>query len=300
MSALNPLISENVSITLLPKRKKQRVWEVDFLRGICVILMILDHLAMLVGGWFGSSWYGPGFAYRGVGDSFTLFCNHWINCAERDIIHPIVLFVFFSISGISCTFSKSNLKRGLQLLVVAIIYSIGSYIAQECIGMYGVFVSFGVLQFLAVCILLYALINMLGKNRALFDIGASIVLIVLTLCLYFCYTPPATTPKFFAFIFPPKDFYGNPSLFYSQMEVSPGDLFTMIPYTAFYFAGVLMGRIFYSVKLSYLPSLDRAWHKPVTFIGKHALIIYALHVVVMAGILALVTYLFITPGSWGI
>ncbi len=300
MAVSNPFISENVSITLIEKRKKARVWEIDFIRGICVLLMILDHLAMLIGGWFGNAWYGRNFAYYGIGDSFTLFCAHWINSPERAIIHPIVLFIFFSISGISCTFSRSNFKRGLQLLGVAVIYSIGSYIAQECIGLHGVLVTFGVLQFLAVSILLYATINFLGKDSAIFDICASIVLIVLTLCLYFCYTPPKTTPKFFSFIFPSHDLQGNPiDTFYMQYEVSPGDMFPMIPYTAFYFAGVIIGRIFYSVRTSYLPRLDRAWHKPVTFVGRHALVVYALHVVIMAGILALITYAFITPGQLG-
>lgn len=56
----------------------------------------------------------------------------------------------------------------------------------------------------------------------------------------------------FAIIFPPRDFYGNPSLFYTQSEFSPGDLFTMIPYTAFYFAGVLIGELFYYERMSLL------------------------------------------------
>lgn len=45
----NPLISEDVRITLAPRRKRNRIWEIDFLRGVCVILMILDHLAILLG-----------------------------------------------------------------------------------------------------------------------------------------------------------------------------------------------------------------------------------------------------------
>ena len=44
----NPLISEDVRITLAPRRKRNRIWEIDFLRGVCVILMILDHLAGVV------------------------------------------------------------------------------------------------------------------------------------------------------------------------------------------------------------------------------------------------------------
>ncbi len=343
----NPLISEDVRITLAPRRKRNRIWEIDFLRGVCVILMILDHLAILLGSYFGNQWYGFGFAQRGVGDSFTTFCYNWINGSAsgvRDIIHPIVLFVFFSISGISCTFSRNNAKRGFQLLAVALIYTLGSYIAQNQMGISGVFVAFGVLDFLAVSMLLYALISFLTRDNRLAMIIASIVLIVLTLCLYFCYTPPATTPKIFAIIFPPHDFWGNPSLFYSQYEFSPGDLFTMIPYTAFYFAGVLVGELFYYERLSLVrfdltkalykktcdalyanveaekkslrdfsidtlkfmlgagkvtTAIAKAIEKAVCFFGKHALIVYVVHVVMLAAILSLISGLFITPGNFG-
>jgi len=343
----NPLVSDDVQITLVPKRKRNRIWEIDFLRGICVLLMILDHLAILLGSYFGVQWYGYGFVRRGVGDAFTTFCYNWVSGSAsgvRDIIHPIVLFVFFSISGISCTFSRNNAKRGAQLLVVALIYTLGSYIAQYQMGIDGVFVAFGVLDFLAFSMLLYALISFVVRDNRWSMVGASVALIIVTLCLYFCYTPPATTPKIFAIVFPPHDFWGNPSLFYSHAEFSPGDLFTLIPYTAFYFAGVLIGELFYYERMSLfqfaltkyvfqktcdalnvgaqsekkslrdfsnftltalvgtqkvVKTAATGVQKGVCFVGRHALIIYVIHVVLLAGLLSLITGLFITPGNFG-
>ena len=344
----NPLIAEDAQITLAPRHKRNRIWEIDFLRGVCVLLMILDHLAILLGSYFGPQWYGYGFVRRGVGDAFTTFCYNWVNGSAsdvRDVIHPIVLFVFFSISGISCTFSRNNAKRGFQLLIVALIYTLGSYIAQEYMGISGVFVAFGVLDFIAVSMLIYALVSFLTRDNRWAMVGASVVLITVTLCLYFCYTPPATTPKIFAIVFPPHDFWGNPSLFYSHAEFSPGDLFTLIPYTAFYFAGVLIGELFYYERLSlvrfeltkalYKKACDalyanveaekeslrnfctntltfllgagkvstivaKAIEKAVCFFGKHALIVYVVHVVLLAALLSLISGLFITPGNFGI
>ena len=73
---------------------------------------------------------------------------------EYSVNLMIVLFVFFSISGISCTFSRNNAKRGFILGAIALLYTLGSYVAQEYIGISGVFVAFGVLDFLAVSMLL--------------------------------------------------------------------------------------------------------------------------------------------------
>lgn len=336
----DPLIADDAQITLIPRRKRQRVWEIDFLRGVCVILMILDHLTILISEVFGQHWYG-GF---NRGDAFTKFCYHWFNGTTRDVIHPIVLFVFFSISGISCTFSRNNAKRGLILGGIALLYTLGSYVAQNVIGIPGTFVAFGVLDFLAVSMLLYAFVSFITRDNRWGIAGVSAVLITVTLVLYFCYTPPATTPKFFAWIFPPHDFHGNSSLFYNAYEFSPGDLFTMIPYTAFYFTGALIGELFYYERLSLVRfeltkylfkktcdavyvnvqsekkalrnvsiftlrallgtqkvvcAVAKGTQKSVCFVGKHALLVYVTHVVLLAGLLSLITGLFITPGDFG-
>lgn len=293
-----PSIPYQTQIRYLPLRKN-RIWEIDFVRGICVLLMILDHLSILIADYFARSWYGSSFTEGKSGDAFSLFCLAWNSGDARPIIHNIVLFFFFAVSGISCTFSRSNLKRGAQLAIIAILYSFGSLFADKVIGVGNVTTVFGVLDFLAVCMLLYALIAFCCKNDPWQIAVVATGIIGITLILYFCFTPPADTPKFFGIVFPPRDFYGRPSLFYRQTDISPGDLFTLIPYAAYYFAGVLLAPILYGERRSLLRVLDGKWNKPICFVGKHALIIYVLHVALMAGILALISGIFITPGEFG-
>lgn len=292
-------IPYNVQRRYLPG-KPERIWELDFLRGICVILMILDHMAMLVD-YFGYSWYDTLNWYAaGMGNGFVRLCHWWTYNDNWRLVHNIVLFVFFSISGISCTFSRSNLHRGAQLGLIAELYSLATLFAEYVIGLSGQRVLFGVLNFLAAVMLIYAALEWLcrGDSRSISVCCAG--LIGITLILYFCYTPPATTPKFLAFVFPIRNFYGERNLFYSQAEISPGDMFTLIPYSAYFFFGAMIGPFLYGNRRSLLPRLDKKWHRPVSFVGRHALIVYLAHLVLMAGILALITGLFITPGEFGI
>lgn len=278
---------------------RTRIWELDFLRGICVILMVLDHAAMLID-YFSPSWYGIyGWYAQNMGNALTRFCYQWTNGDIRLIVHNVVLVIFFGISGISCTFSRSNRKRGALLMIVALLYTMVTIFDEEVLGISGEVVTFGVLHFLAVCILLYALIDFLCRRDARSVSICSLGIMAITLILYFCYTPPASTPIYFAFLFPPEDFWGNLSLFYRQFEVSPGDLFTVIPYAAYFFWGAVVAPFIYSERKSLLPRLDGKWNKPLSFIGRHALIFFLLHIPVIAGILALVSYFFVTPGSFG-
>ena len=282
------------------KPKRERVWEIDFLRGFCVMLMILDHLALLLSEIFGPTWYGWGETFVETADAFTKFCRLWIDSDARRVIHPIVLFIFFSISGVCCAFSKSNLKRGGLLAVFALLYTFVTYGAQtliyddqDVLHTGSLFVSFGVLHFLAFCILLYAVIELStrkAKGQKWITSGISLAIIVVVVVLYFCYTPPENTPKIFGIFFPPKDIHGNYVEFYSQSEISPGDLFSIIPYSAFFFFGTMIAPFVYPTRRSLLPKLDGKWNIPFTFVGRHALIFYLAHLVVLAGLISLIGY----------
>lgn len=295
------LIPSDVKITLAPKPPRNRIWEIDFLRGACVILMILDHLVLMLAYFFGPAWFGQDM----TGDGGAAFCRWclWFNESDvRTAVRTTVLFVFFSISGISCTFSRSNVKRGIILACVAMLYTGMSYAAESMFNVSGMRVNFGVLHFYSACILFYALIEIVVKvffrGSDLAKSLASIAVIILVVCLYYLYTPPADTPEWLAPLFPYEDAYGNPSLFYDRSVFSPGDICNLIPWSAFFFTGTAIAPVLYPRRYSLLPFLDGKWNKPVNFIGKYAIFFYMLHVIVVAAVLMLVSYLFMTPGDW--
>ena len=285
---------------LKKKSTKGRIWEIDFLRGFCVFLMLFDHAAFALLDIFGPAWYGGELAMQQsqeFGAKLCTLCLEYWNSTLREIGHPIVLFIFFSISGLSCSFSRSNLKRGLILAVVSALYTLVTYLIDTFI-VSGMLVTFGVLHFYAVCILVWAIICKLVKDNKVAKTIISGFIVIVVAVLYFCYKAPATTPKWLFFLWPSKNFDGTLSAFYYQYQVSPGDLFTLVPYSAFFFAGAFLQPLLYSKRRSLLPALDRGWHRPITFLGRHAIGVYLSHIVLVTVLLCLISLMFY--GTWGL
>ena len=109
----------NSTITIakpLSKRKlsqsKNRIWELDFIRGICVLLMIWDHFMFNISEIFGDAWATANPIHNGI----LNFAYNYESGMLREIFHPIIFCLFFILCGISCNLSRSNLKRGIEAL----------------------------------------------------------------------------------------------------------------------------------------------------------------------------------------
>ena len=135
---------EKSKLVKVEKVKKKRIWEIDFLRGLSIFLMIIDH-AFIALSEFGDAWFTAGQmrvsaeiqAYGLIemikamssgellgGASFALrLCYFsewwWLYCGFRKVAQPLFASIFIVICGISCTLSHNNLKRGLLLLLIA-------------------------------------------------------------------------------------------------------------------------------------------------------------------------------------
>ncbi len=266
-----------------------RIWEIDFLRGLCILLMIIDHFFFL-----GYHLYGAALSQTATGYEFVEFCYFYWYQSPRDVIHVIVLFFFFSLSGISCYLSRSNLKRGFGLAYIAFCYSLITLEVDNLFDV-GCYSGYGVLNFLATCILIYGVVEIICRknNIALWAIG-SISAIVVTV-IFFCYTPPSDLDISLAWLFPTKYFEGLNMLDYScvspftQRQISPGDFFPFIPYSAFFFAGMALAPILYKNKRTLFPSLDGRWNKPVCAVGKFTLVIYVLHIAALVLLFEIIT-----------
>jgi hypothetical protein len=296
---------------------KSRIWEIDFIRGFCVFLMILDHLTLFIDMVFGPLWYS------GAYPAFVKWCGYWFFDSEvRKGLHAFVLFLFFAVSGISGSFSRNNMRRSLIVACAATAYSLLSLLLADVTG-YQMQVLFGTLQFYTVCIFTYAVIDLvarkifrkksrrdwqngflssnserLAKKRNIFKIAVCSALFVLCACVYLFVDATMGTPKFFGIFLPDTSITGeNINNFYSPM-FSPGDFVPIIPHILFFLFGAIVGPLLYPKRRSLLPALDKKWHVPFTFTGRYAVFFYFGHMVALPILLYLFGGLFL--GKWAI
>lgn len=115
------------------EEKRERVEAFDVIRGVMILLMVFYHLLFDLVHLAGlPSWilYNP----------------------PLNVCQPIGAGIFIIMSGAMSRYSRSNLKRGGKLLLVAIIVTMVTSIIGSAI-------LFGILHFLAVASILYALMS---------------------------------------------------------------------------------------------------------------------------------------------
>lgn len=117
---------------------RERIYGIDTLRGICVVLMTLFHLGYDLHFYFElPQWvvFNPFMTACQIGSSWG----------------------FILLAGISSRLSRSNLKRGALVLCGGAAVSIITYL-------WGDFVRFGILQFLGCAMVLYGLTHKLWES----------------------------------------------------------------------------------------------------------------------------------------
>jgi uncharacterized membrane protein len=177
--------------------KKKRIFEIDFVRGFCILLMVMDHF-----------FYDWGYLIKDIFnynelnvswiDSLSNFAGNYWNWSVRVIVRVIVVALFLITSGVSSTLSKNNLKRGLMIFGVGLLMDIG-FFAYSKIANADNYVFFGAISCIGTCILIYSLYDFLfkkiDKNKKIMPfvslaIGLIIILIGhLVICPRYPYAP---------------------------------------------------------------------------------------------------------------
>ena len=234
---------------------KKRIWELDALRGIFMIAIMLFHL-----------WYDLVHLF-GVAALTTPFAKGLYNLMNDFGGTPFLL-----ISGVCVTIGSRSVKRGLQVIGGGLI------ISAVTVGMYllnfadrSIIIYFGVLHCIGVCMLLWPLFRKIPVP-VLFVLGAVLAAVGLWLRKGVYVEFPWLIPLGF----PTRSFASS-------------DYFPLLPNLGYFLVGAALGRVFYREKVSLLPRVneDHILIRPFCFIGRNSLIFYLLHQPVMAGAVSL-------------
>jgi uncharacterized membrane protein len=230
-----------------------RIWEIDFLRGLSILLVIGYHLLFDLGEFAGVK--------RFLGFTTDLSTAAWT------VAQHFFAGMFVVLSGTSCTLTRSNVRRGLRLLAVSALVSAATYVFDPTSVIF-----FGILQCLAVSMILYGVAFEKARPAVCaasgaFVIGLAAALPVVkeVLAVRTDWLMPfgITSPSFSAF-----------------------DYFPLIPWLGIFLAGAALGKTVYASKRSLLP-----WRLPQTFVnsaGRYSLWIYLAHQPLIMGLLYLV------------
>jgi len=234
--------------------ERGRIYILDAVRGFCVLLMVFYHGFFTLGFLFNISWV------------YALF-EFFMPAA------PVFAGMFIFICGIACRLSRSNLKRGLKLSVVALgVSAVTCTIA--CLGeLSEIAVWFGVLHFLAVSILLFALA---GKFlNGIPPLAGSLVSILLFIVFFRIESGTIGIGPLSVSL--PGSLYSSFALYPLGMSplLAAGDYFPLLPWIFVFFAGCFLGVYFKEGRIPALFYQNR--FRAFGFIGRHALIIYIVH-----------------------
>lgn len=272
MKRLVYLLSRTDNAVLRPGIPRPRIHTMDELRGLAVLCMIFYH-----------AFYTMAFLF-GIPLGRTLL--YFFMPAE-----PYFAGLFILISGISCQLSHSNLIRGAKLLLVAAAVSAVTliFIPQEAI-------RFGILHLLSVGMLLFGclapLLNKVNVWLGLLITGGLFVCTMYIGTLGFGIPglfslPVPQVPYALQFLYPNYSLGGVP---YSA------DYFPLIPWVFLFLFGSFLGRF---AREGLFPQfLYRSRVPALSWLGKHALIIYIVHQPVIFGVTYGVMFLLQAAGLW--
>jgi len=224
----------------------KRVWELDALRGICILGMVIVHLM-----------YDLRMSGMVIHSALLDFLLEWGG------------MLFLLISGICVTLGHRHIRRGILVFlcgilctaVTACMYWLG--MADKSIIIY-----FGVLHCLGICMLLWSLFSRLPA-WLLGILGAALVAVGLFVLQDYRVSFPWLIPL--GFLYP---------------GFASSDYFPLMPNLGYFLIGAVVGLTLYRKKVSLLPRVNDSAPplRFLCLCGRYSLWIYLLHQPVLTAI----------------
>ena len=274
----------------MEKRTKNRIWELDALRGLCILLMLFDHFMYNMSHSIPYVWADK------LPDSEALFSlvqfakSYWTLPLRVDIVQPLVVGIFFFISGICTEFSRSGVLRALKLVGVALLITVVTGTLDHLFETKSYLITAGVIHSFAFCALVHALLSLACSTFSVkvCNLEIKIKHIVYLVCAIIC-----AILYLNADTFPVSENYLMYMMGFPARGFRSADSTFVMPWISVFLAGATLSPLLYPKKQSHLKKLDGAWNKPLCFVGKKSLWFYVLHqpvLYVLTGIVGLIFF----------
>ncbi len=237
--------------------KSTRYHLLDHIRGICIIFVVIYHLlydlSVVLGG------------------NFTFF-----NSTAMNVTRDILVGILIGLVGVSCNLTRSNLKRGVRTLLCGALISVVMLVVMP-----NQMIVFGILHLMGTGMIICGLTRkFLEKVPTIVGFFVSMLLFVLTIGIRSGYFG---LPNVFEV--PVPNFPDNMLMVILGFNKSYAfaDYWPIMPWMFLIFAGNFIGRVFKKGKVplwfcsNFVP--------PISFIGRHTLIIYLVHQPLILGLM---------------
>jgi len=226
--------------------KKRRIELLDLWRSVAVVTMVVWH----------TLW--------DMTDMFGMLPPDFMKQDNVQLTRYFIVFSFLLLSGISSHFSRSNVRRGWQAAMCAMVISIVTYAIGDP-------AKFGILHLFAGCMLLY---GWLGRwFEKLPDIRAGVLSLGIFLVLWSWLD---TFRVSFDWLFP----LGFRSIYFYSSDYYP-----LLPWFFLFLVGTVLGRRVAAGNGSWKAITLPRW---LTWPGRHALLIYMLHQPLIVAVLTVI------------
>ena len=233
--------------TLRQTPASKRIWELDALRGFCVLAMVGLHLI-----WDLSSLWGFPLG------SFLTACMRWGGG------------VFFLLAGVCVTLGHRPVRRGLTVLSCGLLCSAATA-ALYLLGVAGsgILIYFGTLHCLGLCMLSWPVLCRISAK--------GLLLLGTLLSAAGVYLSQSGLPGSFWLL----PFGLLPE------GLATADYFPLLPFWGIFLLGTYLGRKLYPQPKSVFVCSPPAWLRPLCACGRKALPIYLLHQPVITAVVFL-------------
>lgn len=274
-------------------RFEKRIWEVDLVRGIIIIGMLIDHFIgdfwmifpMIIKDFYSIEFFNV----------MNRFSNQYWNHPVRVGFRLLGVALLLVLCGISAKFSRSSLKHSLIIIGFGLLLDVGFAIYSKIIGSESDYIIIGAILCIGICLLIYTLMRFIFYKiykPAWKWISLGLAVAILTMWAFVSYNNATDRSNWwfyynnYARCIPSIERISdiNSSNFWGIIFGTTyfgSDWLGLFPYLGYMFLGGFLGEILYKenkplIRADINELLNRKT-RGLTYFGQHTLLFYIGH-----------------------